>query len=589
MEKKRAFLTGDREELKRVQKLLKVKIKEGKECYKSKMEQKLQQNNVREVWSDLNMMSGHGNRVHGSTASGGQAWTDEINIFYNRFDGIDPKFSSTDGLRGSFRLDLSLELNSPHFITCESVPVFTIPMEQVRSGLKRIKMRKSAGPDGISPRVLKVCADQLCWVTHYIFNLSLRLERIPVLWKTSCIVPVPKKTNPTEFAHYRPIALTAQLMKVFERLVLNYIKQLLCAFDDKLQFAYKTAIGVDDAIIYLLNRSLSHLETSGNVVRITFFDFSSAFNTIQPALLRNKLENAGLHHSMVSWLTDYLLNRPQYVREKNCVSQVVKCSTGVPQGTVLAPFLFTFYTSDFQYNSKNCHLQKFSDDSVIVGCIKDNDESEYRELLKNFADWCEINSLRLNVSKTKEIVVDFGRHPYHAMPVNLYESDIEIVTSYKYLGVYLNNKLDWSDNTTQIYKKGQSRIHLLRRLRSFGVCQALLKTFYASVVSSVILYGITCWGGGLVEREKNKLNKLIKKAGSVVGCVFPTIDDIAQVRMTDKLINMMNHECHPLYDLVHACESSFSSRLIQPRCYKERYRRSFLPTAIRFYNQCYTR
>ncbi|XP_073671404.1 uncharacterized protein [Paramisgurnus dabryanus] len=83
----------------------------------------------------------------------------------------------------------------------------------------------------------------------------------------------------------------------------------------------------------------------------------------------------------------------------------------------------------------------------------DNDESEYRELLKNFVDWCDINFLRLNVSKTKELVVDFGRHSYHAMPVNLYESDIEIVTSYKYLGIYLNNKLDWSDNTTQIYKK----------------------------------------------------------------------------------------------------------------------------------------
>ncbi len=79
---------------------------------------------------------------------------------------------------------------------------------------------------------------------------------------------------------------------------------------------------------------------------------------------------------------DYLSNRPQYVRMHNCVSQVVTCSTGVPQGTVLAPFLFTFYTSDFQYNSKNCHLQKFSDDSAIVGCIKEHDESEYRELLK---------------------------------------------------------------------------------------------------------------------------------------------------------------------------------------------------------------
>ncbi len=78
-------------------------------------------------------------------------------------------------------------------------------------------------------------------------------------------------------------------MKVFERLVLNYIKQLLCAAEDKLQFAYKkTGVGVDDAYIYLLNKSLSHLETLGNTVRIKFFDFSSAFNTIQPVLLKNK-------------------------------------------------------------------------------------------------------------------------------------------------------------------------------------------------------------------------------------------------------------------------------------------------------------
>ncbi len=76
----------------------------------------------------------------------------------------------------------------------------------------------------------------------------------------------------TEFSQYRPIALTAQLMKVFERLVLNYIKQLLCAAEDKMQFAYKkTGVGVDDAYIYLLNKSLSHLETLGNTVRINFF------------------------------------------------------------------------------------------------------------------------------------------------------------------------------------------------------------------------------------------------------------------------------------------------------------------------------
>lgn len=74
-------------------------------------------------------------------------------------------------------------------------------------------------------------------------------------------------------------------MKVFERLVLNYIEQVMNAAEDKLQFAYKTGVGVDDAIISLLHKSLSHLETLDNIVRITFFDFSSAFNTIQPSLL----------------------------------------------------------------------------------------------------------------------------------------------------------------------------------------------------------------------------------------------------------------------------------------------------------------
>ncbi len=234
-----------KEELKRVQKLLKVQIKEGKECYKLKMEQKLQQKNVREVWSDLNRMSGNGNRAQGYTAFGGLTWVDEINIFFNRFNGgsSDLQFFLLDGIRQSSYLDPPSVLRSPYSSTCESVPKFAVSIEQVRSGLRRIKKKKSAGPDGISAGVLKACADQICWVIHYIFYLSLRLERVPVLLKTSCVVPVPKITNPTEFSQYGPIALTAQLMKVFERLVLNYIKQLLCAAEDKLQFAYKTGVG----------------------------------------------------------------------------------------------------------------------------------------------------------------------------------------------------------------------------------------------------------------------------------------------------------------------------------------------------------
>ena len=77
-------------------------------------------------------------------------------------------------------------------------------------------------------------------------------------------------------------------------------------------------------------------------------------------------------HSMVAWITDYLTSRPQYVRLQGSVSDVLLSNTGAHQGTVLSPFLFNLYTSDFRFNSGSCHLQKFSDDSSIVSYITDD-------------------------------------------------------------------------------------------------------------------------------------------------------------------------------------------------------------------------
>ncbi|TWW68811.1 hypothetical protein D4764_19G0006090 [Takifugu flavidus] len=137
----------------------------------------------------------------------------------------------------------------------------------------------------------KSCSRQLCGILQHLFNQSLHLQRIPVLWKTSCLVPVPKKTHPVAPSDYRPIALTSHIMKVIERLVLTHLRPLVSPFQDPLQFAYQPKVGVDDAVIYLLQRAYSSLDRLNTTVRVMFFDFSSAFNTIQPRLLRAKLEN----------------------------------------------------------------------------------------------------------------------------------------------------------------------------------------------------------------------------------------------------------------------------------------------------------
>ena len=92
---------------------------------------------------------------------------------------------------------------------------------------------------------------------------------------------------------------------------------------------------------------------------------------------------------MVEWMTNYLSGRPQLVRLKGGRSDVLVSNTGAPQGTVLSPFLFTLYTSDFRYNSKTCHLQKFSDDTVVVSQIFGEDTTEHDMVVNGFVQWSE--------------------------------------------------------------------------------------------------------------------------------------------------------------------------------------------------------
>ncbi|KAK0137259.1 hypothetical protein N1851_026544 [Merluccius polli] len=87
--------------------------------------------------------------------------------------------------------------------------------------------------------------------------------------------------------------------------------------------------------------------------------------------------------------------------------------TGAPQGTVLSPFFFTLYTSDFTHNTSHCHIQKFSDDTAIVGCVSEGNNLEYRTVIRDFVSWNEQNQLQLNTSKTKEMIVNFRRKASH--------------------------------------------------------------------------------------------------------------------------------------------------------------------------------
>ncbi len=103
---------------------------------------------------------------------------------------------------------------------------------------------------------------------------------------------------------------------------------------------------------------------------------------------------------------------------------------------MLSPLLFTLLTYDCSARHPSCHIVKFSDDTAVVGRITNNDESEYREEVEHLMQWCRGNNLCINVKKTKEIVVDFRRDRRPPPPLYIGGVAVEVVSSFRYLGVY---------------------------------------------------------------------------------------------------------------------------------------------------------
>ena len=97
----------------------------------------------------------------------------------------------------------------------------------------------------------------------------------------------------------------------------------------------------------------------------------------------------------------------------------------------------------------------------------------------------------------------------------------------------------------------------------------LLKTFYDSVVASALFYGVVCWGSSVSTADRKRLNKLIRKASSVLECPLDSVEVVGERRMTAKLSSMMDNDSHPLQDTLAALQSSFSDRLLHPKCVKE--------------------
>ena len=379
-----------------------------------------------------------------------------------------------------------------------------------------------------------------------------------------------------------PVALTSIIMKCFERLVMHHIKSALPPSLDPFQFAYRPNRSTDDAISTAMHATLTHVDKKDSYVRMLFIDFSSAFNTIIPQQLSNKLLQLGLSTSLCNWLLDFLTGRPQAVRVGSNTSSTITLNTGAPQGCVLSPLLFTLLTHDCTPSHNSNLFIKFADDTTVVGLISNKDETNYRNEVRRLAGWCTDNNLSLNVEKTKEIVVDFRRtHTQHA-PLTINGATVERVSSTKFLGVVITEDLSWTGNAAALAKKSQQRLYFLRKLRRASATPPIMHTFYRGTIESILSSCITVWYGACNASCRKTLQRIVRAAERIIGVSLPSLQDIYATRLTRKALCIAGDPTHPLHSFFSLLPSGRRLRSLRART--NRLKDSFIHQAVRKLN-----
>ena len=153
----------------------------------------------------------------------------------------------------------------------------------------------------------------------------------------------------------------------------------------------------------------------------------------------------------------------------------------------------------------------YQSDTTMSGLISNEDENMYRQGVDMMVSWCV-----LNVSKTKEIVVDFRANKTPILPLQIDNQDVEQVQSFQFLGSTISNDLTWSAHTHLSCRKAQQRLYFLRQLKKN---QGILIQFYRSVMESVLTFSCTVWYNSATQEDRDNLQRIVKTAGKIIGCV----------------------------------------------------------------------
>lgn len=373
------------------------------------------------------------------------------------------------------------------------------------------------GPDGIKPSLLQQFSSSLIMPLTIIFNKSLETGEVPEGWKKANVTPIFKKGTKGCPGNYRPVSLTSVPCKLLETIIKDKLMQHL--IENNLirdsQHGFMPGKSCASNLVTFMDY-VTRAVDEGESVDIFYLDFAKAFDKVPRQRLIKKLTAKGVDANIVQWIGNWLTGRTQRVCIQGQQSEDCDVDSGVPQGTVLGPVLFSVFIDDLEVEVEKRKLEvlikKFADDTKGAKVIKDDkDRDELQQALDILCEWADKWGMSFNVAKCKIMHVG-KKNPGHEYFMN--GEKIGTTDEERDIGVTINKNLKPTAQCVKAAGTATAKLNQIRKNFHYRDRHVFLR-LYKQYVRPHLEFAVPAWSPWL-KGDIETLEKVQEKAVKMV-------------------------------------------------------------------------